>query len=51
MEDEIDQAGRRQSGCLFACRGLDMADIKGRREEAGGASQEVRFEVSKGGTA
>lgn len=33
-EDEIDQAGRRQSGCLSACRGLDMAHIKGRREEA-----------------
>lgn len=35
-EDEIDQAGRRQSGCLSACRGLEMAHIKGRRKEAWG---------------
>lgn len=35
-EDELDQAGRRQSACLSACRGLDMAHIKERREEAGG---------------
>lgn len=37
VEDEIDQGGWRQSGRLTACSGLDMAHIKGRREEAGGA--------------
>lgn len=41
-EDEIDQAGRRQSGCLSACRGLDMAHIKGRREEAWGEGGHLR---------
>lgn len=39
-EDETDQAGWRQSACLSACRGLDRAHIKGRGEEAGGASEE-----------
>lgn len=47
-EDEIDQAGRRQSACLLACRGLDMSHIKGRREEAGGITGSQIWSLPRG---